>query len=131
MLTALPGPFPVAIAGISRVQPRRRHAMRFILLVKASKGYEAGVWPDEKTLSQMDAYKKELVKAGARLAGERLQPSSKGARVRYANGKFTVIDGPFAETKELIAGFCLIQAESRDEAIAWAKRVTLQQGEVE
>jgi hypothetical protein len=105
--------------------------MRFMMLVKASKDYEAGVLPDEKILSEMVKYNEELVKAGALLACERLQPSSKGARVRDANGKFSVIDGPFAETKELIAGFCLIQAESRDEAIAWAKRVPFQEGEVE
>ena len=105
--------------------------MRFMMLVKAGKDYEAGVLPDEKILSEMVKYNEELVKAGALLACERLQPSSKGARVRYANGKFSVIDGSFAETKELIAGYCLIQAESRDEAIAWAKRVPLQEGEVE
>jgi hypothetical protein len=105
--------------------------MRFMMLVKASKDSEAGVLPDEKALSEMAKYTEELVKAGALIAAERLQPSSKGARVRYANGKFSVIDGPFAETKELVAGFCLIQANSRDEAIAWAKRVPFQEGEVE
>ena len=105
--------------------------MRFMMLVKATKDFEAGVLPDEKMLSEMAKYTEELVKAGALLAGERLQPSSKGARVRYANGKFTVIDGPFAETKELIAGFCLIEAKSREEAIEWAKRIPFQEGEVE
>ncbi len=105
--------------------------MRFMMLVKASADYEAGILLDEKILSEMVKYNEELVKAGALLACERLQPSSKGARVRYAKGKFSVIDGPFAETKELIAGFCLIQANSRDEAIAWAERVPFQEGEVE
>jgi hypothetical protein len=105
--------------------------MRFMMLAKASKDFEAGVLPGEQMLAQMAKYTEELVKAGALLAAERLQPSSKGVRVRYANGKFTVIDGPFAETKELIAGFCLIQAQSRDEAIEWAKRVPFQEGEVE
>jgi hypothetical protein len=105
--------------------------MRFMMLVKATKDFEAGVLPDEKILSEMVKYTEELVKAGALLACERLQVRSKGARVRYANGNFTVTDGPFAETKELIAGFCLIEAKSRDEAIAWAKRVPLQEGEVE
>ena len=105
--------------------------MRFMMLVKATKDYEAGVWPDEKLLSEMAQWTEELVKAGARLEGGRLQPSSEGVRVRYADGKFTVTDGPFAETKELIAGFCLIQAKSLDEAIAWTKRVPFQEGEIE
>src|SRR6266404_8001459 len=105
--------------------------MRFMMLVKATKDFEAGVWPDEKLLSEMAKWTEELVKAGARLESGRLQPSSTGVRVRYANGKFTVTDGPFAESKELIAGFCLIQAKSRDEAIAWARRVPFQEGEIE
>jgi hypothetical protein len=105
--------------------------MRFMMLVKANKDYEAGLWPDEKLLSEMANWSEELVKAGARLEGGRLQPSSQGVRVRYADGKFTVTDGPFAETKELVAGFCLIQVESLDEAIAWTKRVPLQEGEIE
>jgi hypothetical protein len=105
--------------------------MRFMMLVKATKDYEAGVWPDEKLLSEMAKWTEELVKAGARLEGGRLQPSSKGVRVRYADGKFTVTDGPFAETKELIAGFCLIQAKSLDEAIEWTKRVPFQESEIE
>ena len=105
--------------------------MRFMMLVKANKDSEAGVLPDEKILSEMGMYNEELVKAGALLAADGLQASSKGARVRYANGKFKVIDGPFAETKELIAGFWLIQAKSREEAIEWAKRVPFQKGEVE
>ena len=105
--------------------------MRFMMLVKATRDFEAGVWPDEKLLSEMASWTEELVKAGARLDSGRLQPSSAGVRVRYANGKLTVTDGPFAESKELIAGFCLIQAQSREEAIAWAKRVPFQEGEIE
>jgi hypothetical protein len=102
-----------------------------MMLVKATKDFEAGVLPDEKLLSEMASWTEELVKAGARLESGRLQPSSAGVRVRYANGKLTVTDGPFAESKELIAGFCLIQAQSREEAIAWAKRVPFQEGEIE
>jgi hypothetical protein len=105
--------------------------MRFMMLVKATKDYEAGVWPDEKLLSEMAKWTEELVKAGARLEAGRLQPSSQGVRVRYADGKFTVTDGPFPETKEVIAGFCLIQAKSLDEAIEWTKRVPFQEGEIE
>ena len=105
--------------------------MRFMMLVKANTDSEAGVLPDEKILSEMGKYNEELVKAGALLAAEGLQASSKGTRVRYSNGKFQVTDGPFAETKELIACFWLIQAESRDEAIEWARRVPFQEGEVE
>ena len=105
--------------------------MRFMMLVKANKDCEAGVLPDEKILSEMRKYNEELVKAGALLAVDALQASSKGARVRYSKGKFTVIDGPFAETKELIGGFWLIQAQSKEEAIEWAKRVPFHEGEVE
>jgi hypothetical protein len=105
--------------------------MRFMMIVKASKVSEAGVLPDERILSEMGQYNEELVKAGALLAAEGLQASSKGTRVRYSNGKFKVIDGPFAETKELIAGFWLIQVESREDAIEWARRVPFQEGEVE
>ena len=105
--------------------------MRFMMLVKANKDSEAGVLPDEKILSEMGKYNEELVKASALLAADGLQASSKGARVRYSNGKFKVMDGPFAETKELIAGFWLIQAKSKEEAIEWAKRVPFQEGEVE
>jgi hypothetical protein len=105
--------------------------MRFMMLVKANKDFEAGVFPDEKMLSEMAKYTEELVKAGALLACERLQPSSMGTRVRCAKGKFSVTDGPFAETKELIAGFCMIEVKSREEAIEWAKRVPFQEGEIE
>src|SRR5438876_495588 len=96
--------------------------MRFMVLVKASKDSEAGVLPDETLLTEMTRYNEELVKAGVLLAGEGLQPSAKGARVRFSGGNRTVVDGPFAETKELIAGFWMIQVKSKDEAIAWVKR---------
>jgi hypothetical protein len=96
--------------------------MRFMVLVKADANSEAGVLPDEKLLREMGNYNDELVKAGVLLAGEGLHPSSKGKRVRFSGSKRTVIDGPFAETKELIAGFWLIQAKSMDEAIEWVKR---------
>jgi len=105
--------------------------MRFMMLVKAGKDSEAGVLPDEKILSEMGRYNEELAKAGALLAAEGLQASSKGVRVRYSNGKFKVVDGPFTETKELVAGFWLIQAKSKDEAVEWARRVPFQEGEVE
>jgi hypothetical protein len=105
--------------------------MRFMMLIKATKDFEAGVLPDEKLLSEMADWTEELVKAGSPLEAGRLQPSSQGVRVRYANGQFMVTDGPFAESKELIAGFCMIQAKSRDEAIEWAKRVPFQEGEIE
>ena len=96
--------------------------MRFMIIIKASKDSEAGVLPDEKLLTEMGKYNEELVKAGVMLAGEGLQPSSKGARVRFSGEKRTVIDGPFAETKELIAGYWLWQVNSLDEAIEWVKR---------
>jgi hypothetical protein len=105
--------------------------MRFIMMVKANKDSEAGVLPDEKLLSEMGRYNEALVKSGALLAGDGLQASSKGARVRYAEGKVKVTDGPFAEAKELIAGYWLIQAKSKEEAIEWARRVPFQEGEVE
>ncbi len=96
--------------------------MRFMVMVKASKSSEAGIMPDEKLLAAMGKFNEELVKAGVMLAGEGLQPSSKGARVRFSGDKRTVIDGPFAETKELVAGFWLWQVKSREEAIEWVKR---------
>ena len=105
--------------------------MRFLMMVKASKDSEAGVLPDEKLLSETGKYNETLIKAGALLAAEGLQASSKGARVRYANGKVKVTDGPFAETKELVAGYWLIQAKSMDEAVQWARRVPFKEGEVE
>ena len=96
--------------------------MRFMVIVKANKDSEAGVMPRQKLLAEMVKYNEELVKAGVLLAAEGLQPSSKGARVRFSGDKRTVIDGPFAETKELIAGFWLIQVKSKQEAIEWVKR---------
>jgi hypothetical protein len=96
--------------------------MRFMILLKADKNTEAGVLPDEKLLADMGKYNEELVKAGVMLAGEGLQPSSKGARVKFSGTKRTVIDGPFAETKELIAGFWMLQVKSKAEAIEWVKR---------
>jgi hypothetical protein len=96
--------------------------MRFMLMVKATKESEAGVMPSEELLTEMGKYNEELVKAGVMLAGEGLHPSSKGARVRFSGKDRTVIDGPFAETKELVAGFWLIQVKSMDEAIEWVKR---------
>ena len=96
--------------------------MRFMILVKADANSEAGVLPDEKLLSEMGKYNEELVKAGIMLAGEGLQPSSKGARVRFSGKNRSVIDGPFSETKELIAGFWLWQCKSKEEAIEWVKR---------
>jgi hypothetical protein len=96
--------------------------MRFMVMVKATPTSEAGVLPDEKLLAEMGKYNEELVKAGVMLAGEGLQPSSKGARVKFSGDKRTVVDGPFTEAKELIAGFWLIQAKSKEEAIEWVKR---------
>jgi hypothetical protein len=93
-----------------------------MVLVKANEDSEAGVMPSEELLTAMGKYNEELVKAGVMLAGEGLQPSSKGARVRFAGDKRTVIDGPFTETKELIAGFWIFQVKSREEAIEWVKR---------
>ena len=96
--------------------------MRFMILVKATKDSEAGVMPSEQLLTEMGKFNEELVKAGVMLAGEGLHPSSKGVRVRFSGGKRTVIDGPFAETKELIAGFWIWQVKSKEEAIEWVKR---------
>ncbi|MBZ5554616.1 MAG: YciI family protein [Acidobacteriia bacterium] len=96
--------------------------MRFMILIKANKTTEAGVLPDEKLLTEMGKFNEELVKAGVLIAGEGLHPSSKGARVRFAGGKPTVMDGPFIETKELICGFWLWQVKSKEEAIEWVKR---------
>jgi hypothetical protein len=93
-----------------------------MILVKADKNSEAGVLPDEKLLTEMGKFNEELVKAGVMLAGEGLQPSSKGARVKFSGSKRTVIDGPFAETKELIAGYWLWQVKSKEEAVEWVKR---------
>jgi hypothetical protein len=96
--------------------------MRFMVLVKATEDSEAGVMPSTELLEAMGKYNEELAKAGVMLAGEGLHPSSKGARVKFSGTQRTVIDGPFAETKELIAGFWLIQVKSKEEAIEWVKR---------
>lgn len=96
--------------------------MRVIVFVKASKNSESGVMPDEKMLSEMGKFNEELVKAGIMLAGEGLHPSSKGKRIHFAGSKRTVIDGPFAETKELVAGFWIWKVKSMDEAVEWARR---------
>jgi hypothetical protein len=96
--------------------------MRFMMLVKADQDSEAGVMPSEELLAAMGKYNEELVNAGVMLAGEGLHPSSKGARVKFSGEKRTVVDGPFAEAKELIAGFWIIQANSLEEAVEWAKR---------
>ena len=96
--------------------------MRFMVMVKATKLSESGALPDQKLLSDMGQFNEELAKAGVMLAGEGLHPSSKGARIRFSGAKRTVIDGPFAETKELVAGFWLWQVKSKEEAIEWVKR---------
>lgn len=96
--------------------------MRFMIIVKATKDSEAGVMPDEKLLTEMGKFNEELVRAGIMLAGEGLHPSARGARVRFSGARRTVVDGPFAETKELIAGFWLWQVKSLEEAIEWVKR---------
>jgi hypothetical protein len=105
--------------------------MRFMILVKADKDSEAGVLPSTELLAEMGKYNEELAKAGVMLAGEGLHPSSKGARVRFSGSKRTVVDGPFAESKELVAGFWLIQVKSKEEAIEWLKRAPFRDGEVE
>ena len=96
--------------------------MRFMVMVKATKDSEAGVMPSEKLLADMGKYNEELVNAGVMLAGEGLHPSSKGKRIRFSGSTRTVIDGPFTETKELVAGFWMFQAASMDEAVEWVKR---------
>ena len=103
--------------------------MRFMVIVKANKDSEAGVMPSEAMHTRMGAYNEELVKAGVMLAGDGLHPSSRGARVRFGGASPTVIDGPFAETKELIAGFWLWQVRSREEAIEWLKRAPFEPGD--
>jgi hypothetical protein len=105
--------------------------MRFMVIVKANKDSEAGVLPDEKMLTTMGKYNEELVNAGVMLAGEGLRASSKGARVRFSGGKRTVIDGPFTEAKELVAGFWIWQVKSLQEAIEWLKRAPFEETEVE
>jgi hypothetical protein len=105
--------------------------MRFMVIVKADKNSEAGVLPDQKMLTEMGKFNEELAKAGVMLAGEGLQASSKGARVKFSGNQRTVRDGPFTESKELVAGFWLWQVKSKEEAIEWAKRIPFQEGEIE
>ena len=105
--------------------------MRFMVIVKADKNSEAGVMPSKQLLIDMGKFNEELANANVMLAGEGLQPTSKGARVKFSGGKKTVIDGPFAETKELVAGFWLWQCKSLDEAIEWLKRAPFEETEVE
>ena len=105
--------------------------MRVMVIVKADKNSESGALPDEKILTEMGKYNEQLVKAGVMLAGEGLHSSKDGKRVRFTGGKRTVTDGPFTETKELVAGFWLWQVKSKEEAIEWLKRAPFQEGEVE
>src|SRR5712692_2883561 len=105
--------------------------MRFMVIVKADKNSEAGAMPSEKMLTDMGKFNEELANAGVMLAAEGLHPTSKGARVKFSGGKTTVIDGPFAETKELVAGFWIWQCKSREEAIEWLKRAPFEDTEVE
>jgi hypothetical protein len=105
--------------------------MRFMVLVKANKDSEKGTLPDEKALAEMGKFNEELVKAGVMLAGEGLHSSAKGARVKFDGSKRTVIDGPFIETKELVAGYWLWQVKSKEEALEWLKRAPFREGEVE
>src|SRR5438874_5849692 len=102
--------------------------MRFMMIVKANKDSEAGKMPSEELLSAMGKYNEELMKAGVLLEAAGLQPSSKGTRIKFSGGKRTIIDGPFTETKELIAGYWVIQVKSREEALEWAKRVPAPHG---
>jgi hypothetical protein len=105
--------------------------MRFMLIVKADEDSEAGVMPTDEELIEMGKFNEEMANAGVMLAGDGLQPSSKAARVSFEGGKPTVTDGPFAETKELIAGYWIIQAKGLEEAVEWARRVPFDHGEVE
>ena len=105
--------------------------MRFMIIVKANKDSEAGALPTEKMLTEMGKFNEELVKAGVMQAADGLHPSSKGARVKFSGGKTTVIDGPFAETKELVAGYWIWQVKSKQEAIEWLKRAPFEDTEVE
>jgi hypothetical protein len=113
------------------LKPEGDTTMRFMVIVKADKNSEASVLPSHKLLAEMGKFNEELVKAGVMLAGEGLQASSKGARVKFSGNKRTVIDGPFTETKELVAGFWLWQVRSKEEAIEWLKRAPFREGEVE
>jgi hypothetical protein len=115
-------PFDYAAQAHPNPNPEGEAAMRFMIIVKANKDSEAGIMPEEKLIAEMATYHEELAKAGALLDASGLQASSKGWRVKYSGAKRTVVDGPFAETKELIAGYTLIQVKSRQEALEWTKR---------
>src|ERR1700729_1606033 len=104
--------------------------MKVMVVVKATKNSEAGVMPNEKLLAAMGKYNEELVRAGIMLAGEGLHPSSKGKRIKFSSNKRTVVDGPFTETKELIAGFWIWQCKSKEEAVEWVKRAPFDEGAV-
>jgi hypothetical protein len=106
-------------------------AMRFMMIVKANKNSEAGLMPDEKLIAAMTKYNEELAKAGVLIDLAGLQPSSKGARIKFAKGKRSVVDGPFPDAKDLIAGYWLIQVKSRQEAVDWATRAPAPHGEGE
>jgi hypothetical protein len=124
----------ISIPVVRRLSRKEIYDMRFMVLVRADKSTEAGILPSEKLLGDMMKFNEELVKAGVMLAGDGLQPSSKGARVRFSGNKRTVIDGPFSETKELIAGYWIWQVKSKEEAIEWVKRCpqpTLGESEIE
>jgi hypothetical protein len=110
---------------------KKEDGMRFMVIVKANADSEAGVMPTEQELREMGEFNEELARAGVMLAGEGLHPTSRGARVRFDGAKRQVIDGPFTETKELIAGFWLIQVKSFEEAVEWVKRVPFREGEIE
>src|SRR5207237_4628758 len=114
-----------------QIQEEKKTKMRFMVIVKADKNSEAGVMPGRELLTAMGKFNEELANAGVMLAGEGLHPTSKGARVKFSGGKTTVIDGPFAETKELVAGFWLWKCKSLDEAIEWLKRAPFEGTEVE
>lgn len=105
--------------------------MRFMVIVKGDQNTEAGVMPSEQELADMAKFNEELLKSGAMLGGDGLHPTSKGARIRYSGGKPTVIDGPFAESKELVAGYWLLRANSKEEVVEWLKRAPFKEGEVE
>jgi len=117
----LSGPENGVSARESGRQPKEKH-MKVMVMVKATKNSEAGVMPSEKLMTEMGKFNEELVKAGVMLTGEGLHPSPKGKRIRFEGGKKTVIDGPFAETKELVAGFWIWQVKSMEEAVEWARR---------
>jgi hypothetical protein len=122
---------PANEAVIFHRKPKGDKKMRFMVIVKANKDSEAGVLPSQELLAEMMKYNEQLVKAGVMLSGDGLHASSKGARVKFSDGKTTVIDGPFAETKELIAGYWIFQVKSKQEAIDWVKRAPMQDTELE